>query len=71
MYLGDLNDDPVDKSVQDYIQAVPVRDYEGIKKYIEDIKSGQKDAWITPFYNGKRILLEDLFKVNFYGKSIN
>ena len=35
------------------------------------IKSGQKDAWITPFYNGKRLLLEDLFKVNFYGKSIN
>ncbi|MDB4534645.1 hypothetical protein N9242_07225, partial [Vicingaceae bacterium] len=35
------------------------------------IKSGQKDAWITPFYNGKRILLEELFKVNFYGKSIN
>ncbi|MBL4667734.1 MAG: hypothetical protein JKY30_00520 [Flavobacteriales bacterium] len=35
------------------------------------IKSGQKDAWITPFYNGKRILLEDLFEVNFYGKSIN
>ncbi|PCJ24896.1 MAG: hypothetical protein COA97_08740 [Flavobacteriales bacterium] len=35
------------------------------------IKSGQKDAWITPFYNGKRILLEDLFKVNFYGKSVN
>jgi hypothetical protein len=35
------------------------------------IKSGQKDAWITPFYNGKRLLLEDLFKVNFYGKSVN
>jgi hypothetical protein len=35
------------------------------------IKSGQKDAWVTPFYNGKRILLEDLFKVNFYGKSVN
>ncbi|MCO6500147.1 MAG: PD40 domain-containing protein [Vicingus serpentipes] len=35
------------------------------------IKSGQKDAWITPFYKGKRMLLEDLFKVNFYGKSIN
>ena len=35
------------------------------------IKSGQKDAWVTPFYNGKRILLEELFKVNFYGKSIN
>ncbi|MBL4594001.1 MAG: PD40 domain-containing protein [Flavobacteriales bacterium] len=35
------------------------------------IKSGQADAWITPFYNGKRILLEDLFEVNFYGKSVN
>lgn len=35
------------------------------------IKSGQKDAWITPFYNGKRMLLEELIKVNFYGKSIN
>jgi hypothetical protein len=35
------------------------------------IKSGQKDAWITPFYNGKRMLLEELFIVNFYGKSIN
>jgi len=35
------------------------------------IKSGQTDAWITPFYNGKRMLLEDLFKVNFYGKSVN
>jgi hypothetical protein len=35
------------------------------------IASGQKDAWITPFYNGKRMLLEDLFKVNFYGKTIN
>ena len=35
------------------------------------IKSGQKDAWITPFYNGKRMLLEELIKVNFYGKSVN
>jgi len=35
------------------------------------IKSGQKDAWITPFYNGKRMLLEDLIKNNFFGKSIN
>lgn len=42
---------------------------EGLRQKI--IKSGQKDAWITPFYNGKRLLLEDLFKVNFYGKSIN
>ena len=35
------------------------------------IKSGQEDAWVTPFYKGKRMLLEELFKVNFYGKSIN
>lgn len=35
------------------------------------IKSGQTDAWITPFYNGKRMLLEELFEVNFYGKSVN
>lgn len=35
------------------------------------IKSGQKDAWITPFYNGKRMLLEELIKVNFYGRSVN
>lgn len=35
------------------------------------IKSGQKDAWITPFYNGKRMLLEELISNNFFGKSIN
>ncbi len=35
------------------------------------IKAGQWDAWITPFYNGKRMLMEDLIKVNFYGKKIN
>jgi hypothetical protein len=35
------------------------------------IKAGQEDAWITPFYNGKRMLMEDLIKVNFYGKKIN
>jgi len=35
------------------------------------IKSGQTDAWITPFYNGKRMLLEELIAVNFYGRSIN
>jgi len=35
------------------------------------IKSGQKDAWVTPFYNGKRMLLEELIEKNFYGKTIN
>ncbi|NCP45176.1 MAG: hypothetical protein GW818_01805, partial [Flavobacteriales bacterium] len=42
---------------------------ESLRKKI--IKSGQKDAWITPFYNGKRMLLEELIKVNFYGRSVN
>ncbi len=44
-------------------------DAEVLRKKI--IKSGQKDAWITPFYNGKRMLLEELIAVNFYGRSIN
>lgn len=35
------------------------------------ITAGQKDAWITPFFNGQRMLLEDLIKENFYGKKIN
>jgi len=50
-------------------QYTTIGDAEILRQKI--IKSGQKDAWITPFYNGKRILLEELFKVNFYGKSIN
>lgn len=35
------------------------------------IKSGQTDAWITPFFDGKRMLLEELIKENFYGRSVN
>jgi len=50
-------------------QYTTIGDAEVLRQKI--IKSGQKDAWITPFYNGKRILLEDLFEVNFHGKSIN
>ena len=30
-------------SAEDYAQKVPVRDYEGIKKYIDEIKGGSKD----------------------------
>ena len=44
---------------------------EAEKKRQEIIKAGQWDAWITPFYNGKRMLMEDLIKVNFYGRSVN
>ncbi|MDF1671865.1 MAG: hypothetical protein P1U41_00030 [Vicingaceae bacterium] len=48
---------------------VTMREAEVLRQKI--IKSGQKDAWITPFYNGKRMLLEELIAVNFYGKSVN
>ena len=48
---------------------VTLADAEVLRQKI--IKSGQTDAWITPFYNGKRMLLEELIKANFYGKSMN
>lgn len=48
---------------------VTMKEAEVLRQQI--IKSGQKDAWITPFYNGKRMLLEELIKNNFFGKSIN
>lgn len=35
------------------------------------IKAGQKDAWITAFIDGKRMLLEELIAKNFFGKTIN
>ncbi len=35
------------------------------------IGAGQKDAWVTAWYNGKRVLLEELIKVDFYGMPVN
>lgn len=35
------------------------------------IAAGQTDAWITPFFDGKRMLMEQLIAVNFYGRSVN
>jgi GH3 auxin-responsive promoter len=32
------------RSYQDYIERVPIRDYEGIKPYIERIKAGEQDV---------------------------
>lgn len=46
-----------------------LREAEALRQKI--IKAGQTDAWITPFYNGKRMLMQDLIKVNFYGRSVN
>jgi len=37
----------------------------------EIIATGQKDAWITAFINGKRYTLEELIAVNFNNKQIN
>jgi tetratricopeptide (TPR) repeat protein len=33
--------------------------------------TGQDDAWVVPFFDGKRMFMEDLIKVNFYNRSIN
>ncbi len=35
------------------------------------MQRGTRDAWITAWYNGKRITLEELIPLNFYGRAIN
>lgn len=35
------------------------------------IKKGTADAWITAWYNGKRMLLTELIPVNFYNSGVN
>lgn len=35
------------------------------------IAAGQKDAWITAWYNGKRMLLQELIAANFYNRAVN
>ncbi len=35
------------------------------------IAAGVKDAWVIPFFDGERIFMEDLIKVNFYNRSVN
>ena len=37
----------------------------------ECIKQGTKDAWITVFYNGNRMLLQELIANNFFNRKIN
>ena len=37
----------------------------------ECIRLGTKDAWVTAFYNGNRMLLQDLIANNFYNRKIN
>ncbi len=46
-----------------------LNDAEALRQKI--IAAGQKDAWVTPFFEGKRMLMEELIAVNFYGRSIN
>lgn len=48
---------------------VTLNEAEALRQKI--IAAGQKDAWVTPFYNGNRMLMEELIKVNFYGRMIN
>ncbi len=35
------------------------------------ITAGQKDAWITAWYNGKRMLLQELIAANFFNRAVN
>lgn len=46
-----------------------LKDAEALRLRI--IKAGQFDAWITPFYDGKRYLMQELIAVDFYGKAVN
>ncbi len=46
-----------------------IKDAEAFRQ--ECIRLGTKDAWITAFYNGNRMLLQDLIANNFYNKKIN
>ncbi len=46
-----------------------IKDAEAFRQ--ECIRLGTKDAWITAFYNGNRMLLQELIANNFYNKRIN
>lgn len=46
-----------------------IKDAEAFRQ--ECIRLGTKDAWITAFYNGNRMLLQELIANNFYNKKIN
>lgn len=46
-----------------------IKDAEAFRQ--ECIRLGTKDAWITAFYNGNRMLLQDLIANNFYNRKIN
>lgn len=46
-----------------------IKDAEAFRQ--ECIRLGTKDAWITAWYNGNRMLLQELIANNFYNKKIN
>lgn len=46
-----------------------IKDAEAFRQ--ECIRLGTKDAWITAFYNGQRMLLQELIANNFFNKKIN
>ncbi|HEY0030598.1 MAG TPA: tetratricopeptide repeat protein [Bacteroidia bacterium] len=46
-----------------------IKDAEAFRQ--ECIRLGTKDAWITAFYNGNRMLLQELIANNFFNKKIN
>jgi tetratricopeptide (TPR) repeat protein len=50
-------------------EFVTLKDADDLRQLIR--QTGQKDAWVVPFFDGKRMFMEDLIKVNFYNRSIN
>jgi len=73
-YLRDYGDSDIE-DYPDGITRFTLGEFKTIKEANDYrqriIKSGQDDAWITGFYNGERMLMEELIAVNFYGKVIN
>ena len=50
-------------------EFVTLKDADDLRQRI--IVAGQKDAWVVPFFDGERMFMEDLIKVNFYNRSVN
>jgi hypothetical protein len=46
-----------------------IKDAEAFRQ--ECIRLGTTDAWITAFYNGNRMLLQELIANNFFNRKIN
>jgi hypothetical protein len=66
---------PKESPYPDGITRFTLREFSTLKKAEffrqEVIKKGTKDAWITAWYKGKRMLLQELIAANFYNNAVN